>query len=444
MARKLKGLVAAVFAALLAVALVPSAAFAATAAKGSLTITNIAEGEDVYLYKVASTTVNDDNTISKSWVIDPADGKSVEDYEKADEAGRKAIANDIASKITADTKTVIHIPAGDMGYATIDNLDAGLYYAKVVNPDDSSVVYQNTLIPVNLEAQSDGTWAFAEPVSVALKKSDVAIQKKVSADNVNYGNSTDGVSTYSNVSNGIVYYKLVVTVPQYNSATGRTFSVTDVLPDGITLNATSVEVDDTAVTPTVKGQEMTVDLSAYLNKAEVTITYTANLTGTIVVKDGRTNTATLTFSANSYDTTTKTTSDTAVVNNGGVKVVKTNVAGDKKLEGAKFNLTDGYNAVMATGTTDANGELTFDVALASGTYKLVETAAPAGYKTVDPQDVIVDANKNAYVTVTVEDPEGTSGWLPSTGEAGTFGITMLGVLAVAGVAAMHVSGRKQN
>lgn len=439
MARKLKGLVAAVFAALLAVALVPSAAFAVTAAKGSLTITNIAEGEVVYLYKVASTTVNDDNTISKSWVINPDDGKSVEDYENADEAGCKAIANDIASKITADTETETVIGPIDKDSETIGGLDAGLYYAKVVNPDDATVVYQNTLIPVNLEAQSDGTWAFADPVSVALKKSDVAIQKKVSADNVSYGDSTDGVST-----NGTVFYKLTVTVPQYNNAAGRTFSVTDVLPEGITLDASSVKVDGTAATPTVKGQEMTVDLSAYLNKAEVTITYTAALAGKTVVVNGRTNTATLTFSANSYDTTTKTTSDTAVVNNGGVKVIKTNLTGDKKLEGAKFDLTDMNNNVIATATTDANGVLTFDVALASGTYKLVETAAPAGYKTVDPQNVTVDANANIYKEVTVKDPEGTSGWLPSTGEAGTFGITMLGVLAVAGVAAMHVSGRKQN
>ena len=441
MARKLKGLVAAVFAALLAVALVPSAVFAATADKGSLTITNIAEGEDVYLYKVASTTVNSDNTISKSWVIDPADGKSVEDYEKADEAGRKAIANDIASKITADTKAVIEIPAGDMGFATIRDLDAGLYYAKVVNPDNATVVYQNTLISVNLKAQSDGTWAFAEAESVDLKKSDVAIKKKV-LDGEVYADSTGHVST-----GNVVSYKLTVTVPQYNNAAGRTFSVTDVLPAGITLNADSVKVDGTAVNPTVKDQEMTVDLSGYLNKTEVTITYTAELTGTTVVeKSGRTNTATLTFSANSYDTTTRTTSDTAVVNNGGVKVVKTNENGDKKLEGAKFNLTDRDGTVIANGTTDANGELTFDVALASGTYKLVETAAPAGYKTVDlwDLDVIVDANENIYTEVTVKDPEGTSGWLPSTGEAGTFGITMLGVLAVAGVAAMHVSGRKQN
>lgn len=437
MARKLKGLVAAVFAALLAVALVPSAAFALEGTS-SLTVSGLNAGDTVTLYKVASTTVNDDNTLKKAWDVAPDATTTVADYEGATEAGKKTIANAIAANV-ADDDIVATKTTTAAGSLTFDGLEAGLYYAKVVNADDASVVYQNTLIPVNLKVDGSA-WAYADPETVALKKSPVSIAKQVSADGSTYADSTDGVST-----NGTVYYKLTVTVPQYNGAANRTFSVTDVLPAGIELDAATVKVDGVAVTPVVDGQKMTVDLTDKLatkGGSTVTITYAATLTGTTVVAGGRVNTATLTFSANSYDDSTKTTEDTAQVNNGGVKVVKKDEDGNK-LQGAVFQLKSG-TTVLATGTSDANGNITFDVALATGTYTLSETSAPAGYKPVADQTVSVTADSNAYTTVDVVDPKGTSGWLPSTGEAGTFGITLLGVLAVAGVAAMHVSGRKQN
>lgn len=440
MIQKLRGLFMAVFAALLAVALVPSAALALDASGGSLTVSNLTAGDQVQLYKVASITVNNDNTLNKKWTGITTD-KSVADYEKMSDAEKAVFANTVASTIKGepvDTKNA------DGTSVTFSGLDAGLYYARVSNENDASVVYANTLIPVNVVAQSDGTWAYAEAQTVSLKKSDVSVTKTVSADGQNYAESTSGVST-----NGTVYYKVEVTVPQYNGAANRTFSLSDTLPAGVTLDRSSVKVDNTTATPMVDDQnqqKFTVDLSGQLatkGGSTVTVTYTATLTGTDLVSGGRVNTATLKFSANSYGTDTKNTSDSATVNNGGIKIIKV-AQGDnsKKLQGAEFKI----NGTDYTATTNANGEATFNVALAAGTYTVSETVAPAGYSKVEDQTITVTAdNTIASNTTTIADPVDTAaGALPSTGGTGTIALTVAGVVVLAGAATVLVRNRKQD
>ena len=430
----------AVFAALLAVALVPSAALALDANGGSLTVSNLKANDQVQLYKVASITVNNDNTLSKTWVNIDANGVTVPEYEGMTADQQKAFANTVASTITGDP---VATKNADGTSVTFSGLDAGLYYARVSNNADASVVYANTLIPVNVEPQSDGTWAYATAQNVSLKKSNVGITKAVSADGVTYADSTDGVST-----NGTVYYKVEVTVPQYNDAPDRTFSLTDTLPDDITLNRDSVKVDNAAVTPAVNGQSFTVDLSGELatkGGSTVTVTYTATLEGTTLVSGGRTNTATLTFSANSYGTDTKTTSDTATVNNGGIKIIKV-AKGDenKKLQGAEFKIT--VNNHDYTATTNANGEATFPVALAAGNYTVTETVAPAGYSKVGDQTITVHADNTITSNTTqIADPvDSAAGLLPNTGGTGTIALTVAGVAVLAGAATVLVRNRKQD
>ncbi|MCC6099182.1 MAG: hypothetical protein LIV25_08110 [Olsenella sp.] len=178
MVRKLRSLVAVAFSALLAAALLPSAALALDAKGGSLTVSNLREGDTVNLYQVASVTVKDDNTLDKEWVVTPTSGKTVDDYEKADETGRKSIANDLASKVfsTSVTPVATQKVTGTTS-ATFSGLDAGLYYVSVSNADDVSRVYENTLVPVNLKANSDGSWGYDEALTVPLKASNVSILK---------------------------------------------------------------------------------------------------------------------------------------------------------------------------------------------------------------------------------------------------------------------------
>lgn len=74
----------------------------------------------------------------------------------------------------------------------------------------------------------------------------------------------------------------------------------------------------------------------------------------------------------------------------------------KALEGATFTLTDANGAVVATATSDKNGELSFST-LTEGTYTLKETQAPANYKLDETEHAVVvtyDADKQIYhVTV---------------------------------------------
>ena len=74
----------------------------------------------------------------------------------------------------------------------------------------------------------------------------------------------------------------------------------------------------------------------------------------------------------------------------------------KTLEGATFTLTDANGAVVATATSDKNGELSFST-LTEGTYTLKETQAPANYKLDATEHAVVvtyDADKQIYhVTV---------------------------------------------
>jgi len=72
------------------------------------------------------------------------------------------------------------------------------------------------------------------------------------------------------------------------------------------------------------------------------------------------------------------------------------------LEGATFTLTDANGAVVATATSDKNGELSFNT-LTEGNYTLKETQAPANYKLDATEHAVVvtyDADKQIYhVTV---------------------------------------------
>ncbi|NOU79785.1 hypothetical protein GC101_12965, partial [Paenibacillus sp. LMG 31459] len=75
---------------------------------------------------------------------------------------------------------------------------------------------------------------------------------------------------------------------------------------------------------------------------------------------------------------------------GSLKLIKVDAAdATKKLAGAEFKLTNSSKTVVATKTTNANGEIVFDD-LKLGTYTLEETKAPAGYELDStPKDVTI-------------------------------------------------------
>ena len=111
-----------------------------------------------------------------------------------------------------------------------------------------------------------------------------------------------------------------------------------------------------------------------------------------------------------------------------------------KLEGAKFELRDAEDNVIATETTNNLGKLTF-TDLPVGTYKLVEKEAPEGYRLITkPIEIEVTPN-NLIVEETIENSK--QGWvIPPTGGIGTLGLLSTGLL-IAGTSGWYLLRRRE-
>ena len=93
-------------------------------------------------------------------------------------------------------------------------------------------------------------------------------------------------------------------------------------------------------------------------------------------------------------------------------------------------------------TTDADGKAFFE-GLADGTYRLVETKAPAGYnRMTEAQKVVVNGGTALSVTAEVENQAGTL--LPSTGGVGTTVFYVLGAVLVLGAVVLLVTKKRMS
>ncbi len=239
-------------------------------------------------------------------------------------------------------------------------------------------------------------------------------------------------------------YHVKVALP--GDADGYTeFILTDVIDSKLTLDTTTtptVTIGGTAVTTgyTLSTASNTVtftvtDYTILTPNAELVITFNASFNTTATAGDVVGNTANLAY-VNSYDSTdVSAASPTIYVKlvTGSITVHKYDSDTSANLAGAEFALmaSDGTTPVVNkngeayTGTTDANGNVTFtDVPF--GSYKLVETKAPNGYK-IYPRAIDVSVTAAAS-TVTVDVPNSLNQWtLPQTGGMGSLLITILGV-----------------
>lgn len=96
----------------------------------------------------------------------------------------------------------------------------------------------------------------------------------------------------------------------------------------------------------------------------------------------------------------QTVADDAI--KGQLTVTKVDSATGATLAGATFDLKDATGNVVATGTTDANGQLIFND-LAMGTYSLVEIVAPTGYQLATKAQPVTLSLGDTTATVTVAD-----------------------------------------
>lgn len=264
-------------------------------------------------------------------------------------------------------------------------------------------------------------------------------------------------------------YTITGKVPSTKGYTEFTYQVTDTMSEGLTFNKdVKVTIDgaDAAANATITKNEngfvARINMMKYQDKidAPVVITYTATVNEKAIQSNKETNTATLKYSNDPANKDSFKESSVEVEVFSFNIVINKYAAGNEstKLEGAKFVLKNAegkyykYDATKAVTwvadkadatevTTDDKGVARFD-GLQAGTYRLEETAAPAGYNQLT-EDITIVLDKNGSATIdgaasapgtdhslTVGVANSTGTMLPETGGIGTVIFVALGALAV--------------
>lgn len=269
-----------------------------------------------------------------------------------------------------------------------------------------------------------------------------------------------------------LHYTITGKVPSTTGYTEFTYQVSDTMTEGLTFNndvkvtidGVDVPTTDATITKNGNGFVASIDMMKYQNKIDkpVVITYSATVNANAIQHDKETNAAKLKYSHDPTNTDSCKETPEAKVDVFSFNIVIDKYAAgkkDTKLEGAKFVLKnkDGKyykydaNAKAVTWvddksaatevTTNADGAARFD-GLEAGTYRLEETAAPAGYNQLT-KDITIVLDKSGSATIdgaasapgtdhslTAGVANSTGTMLPETGGVGTAIFVTLGALAV--------------
>lgn len=493
---KSKKLATLLFTIILVLGLLPMSAFAAQrdvveGSTASITVRNAVENDVLAAYKVVDITYNAaKNTLSHKW------NSLFDDYFSqtnsiTNSANRAYTVDEFAAiKDSAELKTLLaglpnyiatnkSISPVDTqtvdadGTATFANLAMGEYF---IRPTSTTSVYQ--LMLQKLEPTVSGGKYVIDDLTFGAKREEVSVDKAANKTSVTKKEK--------------VTYTITVDIPTYASqAVDKSFYVSDLLPNGLTIDPASIKVqidgtdvdtaaytlDTTAVAEytfklSVSAVQYTASWSANGGKRLV-ITYTATLNNndTTAVNVKQTNTVTFDYSNYPYvENSHKQKMDTVDVTTFAIKIDKyVKNDEDAKLANAKFDLyRTATQAEVIAGSavnipytnvngiklesdlvTDANGTATFAKYEANGTnydYYLVETRAPSGYNILDNAvkvnftDTEVEATAGVY---TVKVPNSSGILLPITGGTGTVIFTIIGIALMVGAVVLFVVSRKK-
>ena len=480
------------FTLILALGLFPMGVFAASStvtatSTASITINNAVENDVLKAYKVVDITYNEaSNHVSYAWNSAFADyfagttSYNATAYTVEQFAALTDDSDDLKNLLAGLPKYIADkniAAAGTVtvtsGTATFADLAMGEYF---IRPTDTTSVYQLMLQKIEPTAVS-GTYKI-DDVSFSAKHREVTIKK-----------TADKTSVTRNEK---VAYTVAVDIPTYSAeATDKTIYVSDLLPDGLTIDTDSinVKIGGTAVDSNAYTLDITATstytfklsvstqqyTSSWTNKGgnKLVITYTATLNdnATTEVNVNETNTATFDYSFYPYvENSHKQKTDTVDVTTFAIKIDKfVNGSPNTKLAGAKFDLyrTATTEETNAGGTvtiphtnvqgiklesdlvTDNNGSATFKKYEANDTkydYYIVETKAPYGYNIlanavkVKFTDTDVKATDGVY---TVEVPNSSGITLPITGDEGIVIFTVIGIAFMAGAVILFVLFHKK-
>ena len=484
------------FTLILVLGLFPMGVFAASStvtatSTASITMNNAVENDVLKAYKVVDITYNEaSNHVSYAWNSAFADyfagttSYNATAYTVEQFAALTDDSDDLKNVLAGLPKYIAdnNIDAaktatvGEGGTATFANLAMGEYF---IRPSSTTSVYQLMLqkIEPKVEEDSEGNPHYViEDVTFTAKKEEVTITK-----------TADKTSVTKNEK---VAYTVAVDIPTYSAeATDKTIYVSDLLPDGLTIDTASinVKIDGADVNPTAYNLDTTatkdytfklsVSTQQYTNSwtnqggNKLVITYTATLNNdnTTEVNVIETNTATFDYSFYPYvENSHKQKTDKVDVTTFAIKIDKY-VAGSHatKLADAKFDLyRTATDAEIAAGVTENiphttingiklesdvvtndSGVATFEKYEANGTkydYYLVETQAPHGYnilaEAVKVNFTDAEATNGVY---TVKVPNSSGITLPITGDEGIVIFTVIGIAFMGGAVILFVLFHKK-
>ena len=427
-------------------------------------VTGIKEGNSLILYKIVSFKLDAETNAVAYQLAEglPEEYDSIDElaaiksdgYVFSPESDAKTCADVLANLIANGTVSpleTVTIVAGSENKAVQTDVPAGWYIAVASGTKDTGIIYQNMLInalPV-VDTQNN-TYKSASDISFGVKHSDETITKGVGG-NPDYTAETDSSDAY--LIGDTVPFEIKSNIPNYpNPSKEATFVITDT-PTNLTDTVSSVKVtvagDDAtgttagsidgkfAVAASGNGFTVTFVKDYILSHpgAAVTVNYNAVINADATIDNAgltANNTAKITFNPNPNEAGTVEPEDNTKLYTYGLTILKYK-EGDESttLKGAKFILyaSDGTTVVKAETSVDDNGRLTWD-GLKAGSYKLVETVAPGGYKlNSTPREITIskdnakgdDPHKAGDQTYVLEckipNTEGSS--LPSTGGIGT-------------------------
>mgnify|MGYP001623043678 CR=1 FL=1 len=365
------------------------------------------------------------------------------------------------STLASLTHEVLNITGNEGAYTASGNLAMGGYLVLV---EGGTKIYSPVFLTV-MPTYNDETdsWEMPDdtkPATAIVKQQELTFEKKIvkttDAGEILLDKDTVAI-------NDSVTFRLTAGVPKYlENAAGKTFKISDNLPEGMTLEDNPVftvkgytndntdgtelsSTDYTVAQPADTGMDFTLAFTYDQIKdySKITVEYSVTMNKNTVVFDGDNangteNRAVLTYVKDQLTGATETLEDEAIVYSYGIQVTKKGESSgegqaEPLLTGAVFTLKkdgtdttaisfvkadDGsYRVADSTETGDATTELTVGTSdpmkgilklsgLDVGDYLLTEVQAPAGYNKL-----------SAPISITIEDEDDGVG-TPNAGPNG--------------------------
>ena len=443
------------------VAMIMVAAMGATAFAGTISVTNVLEGETYTAYKILNYKDDGDqgNERAVSYYLTAAEYSSIGSVLEAagfaftgsSDGTQYSVTNaadiDVAAAAaylgshTADLGNALgkFTATGQSGEATFTDLPTGYYFVTssagtlcALHEDDDieTAVEKNTVPTVNKKEKTSGVDYVDGPVDA------------------NIGDT--------------VHYEIVVTD---GTGTNAAITLTDTMTAGLDYTAGSLKINGTAVVDdadtdnwkvTVSGRVITIVFkAAYVASVgsgeSITVTYDATINANAVVDSatGNENKAELDYSqqhsedkvyVETYDFQLKKTDGTKFLNGAGFKLYDASTGGNQ-IKLGKDN-TGYYVDASADEEIIVDSQNGVNVrGLAPGTYYLEETTVPDGYNILaGREEVTITTGATAAVEVTVVNHAGTE--LPSTGGIGTTIFYIVGAILVVIAGVLLVTRRR--